>query len=222
MIIFDDPRSNLKQQDPFVYEEIFNWNVYELKNFEVKDQNVLDIGCHYGFFTLFAHDLGAKRIIAVDADPINFSQFLKNTREIGNLKAVNAAVTEKTGNTVTIDSQGCRTIINTGTVTVGTISLQDVVAWFPEHEKIVLKMDIEGAEYGVIRNTPPEVFNRFSIITMEIHSDKISGPGNHIDDLINYIVSLGFKVVWRGTFFTDTDKGRIVNEDIATVKFQHL
>lgn len=219
MIIFDDPRSNLRQQDEFVYDEIFNWNVYELKNFEVKDQNVLDIGCHFGMFTLFAHDLGAKQIISVDADPINFSRFLKNTVEIKNLKAINVAVTSRTGDTVTIDSKGCQTAINTGTVTVGTVSLYDIVGWFPENEKIILKMDIEGAEYDVIRNAPREVFDRFSIITMEIHSEKISGLGNHIDDLINYIIGLGFKVIWKGTFFTDTPQGRMINPDIVVVKF---
>ena len=38
-----------------------------------------------------------------------------------------------------------------------------------DKEKMILKMDVEGAEYEVIKNTPCSVFEQFSQMTFEFH-----------------------------------------------------
>jgi hypothetical protein len=52
----------------------------------------------------------------------------------------------------------------------GIVSLQDLLAQYGEGKsRIVLQMDIEGAEYEVLAATPEPVLGRFGIIAMEAH-----------------------------------------------------
>lgn len=52
----------------------------------------------------------------------------------------------------------------------GIVSLQDLLERYGEGKsRIVLQMDIEGAEYEVLAATPEPVLSRFGIISMEAH-----------------------------------------------------
>ncbi|HEY4375115.1 MAG TPA: FkbM family methyltransferase [Burkholderiales bacterium] len=44
-----------------------------------------------------------------------------------------------------------------------------VEKYVPGHSDLLLQMDIEGAEYGVIMDTPIEVLRRFRILAIEFH-----------------------------------------------------
>lgn len=213
-------RAYLKEQDEYIYTEMFDWNVYQVFEQDLKNKNVLDVGGHFGMFTLQAHDLGAKQIIGIEANPINFVRYIQNTKEIKNLKAINAACTNKTGDLLSISIDGVYSQINKGSTTVSTISLLDALEMFNTNEDIVLKMDIEGAEHLAIPNTDPEtLLKKVSIITIEIHGEKVSGPERTIKNLKDYIVSVGYKEVWEGKFFTNTLDGKKDNNDIAIYKF---
>jgi FkbM family methyltransferase len=131
-----------KELDPFVYEEMFNWNVYQLFEHEVKNKNVLDVGGHFGAFSNVCNDYGAKRIIAIEANPYNYLKYIQYTKSISNVKAVNAALTSKTGDLVTINNKGSESKIGTGDINIGTISLKDAVNLFPDNEDIYLKIQI--------------------------------------------------------------------------------
>lgn len=210
---------HLKQQDDFVYTEIFEWNVYQAFPDELYNQNILDIGGHYGMFGLFCNEYNPKQIITVEANPNNFVKLLTNTKNVRNLKAVNAAVTTKTGDFITISNDGCQSQINKGNISVSTVSLIDVVSWFPDNEDIILKMDIEGAEYPLFLDTPSYVFRRFKKIYIELHEESIAGPGNTISKLDNFIRNLGFECNWEGHFFTNETNGKKENNDIAVFKY---
>lgn len=214
---------HLKQQDDFVYTEVFDWNVYQALPEEIHNQNILDIGGHYGMFNLFCNEYNPKQIITVEASPVNFVKLLNNTKNIRNLKAINAAVTTKTGDFITISNDGCQSQINKGNTTVSTVSLVDVVDWFPDNEDIVLKMDIEGAEYPLFFDSPSFIFKRFNRIYIELHEESIAGPGNTIKRLNTFIQNeLRFKSVWEGRFFTNTDTGKHLNNDIAVFKYERV
>jgi len=212
----------LKQQDDFVYAEIFDWNVYQAFPEELRNENILDIGGHYGMFDIFCNQYNPKQIITVEANPNNFIKLLKNTKDIRNLKAINAAVTTNTGEFITVSDDGCQSQINKGSLNVSTVSLVDVVNWFPDNEDILLKMDIEGAEYPLFLNSPSFIFRRFKKIYIELHEENIAGKGNTIKMLNNYIQHLGFKSVWEGVFFTNTSDGKHANNDIAVFKYERI
>ena len=213
-------REYLREQDYHIFQEMFEWNVYQVFEEDIKGKCVLDVGGHFGMFSLLAHDLGAKQIIAIEANPVNFVNYVKNTKEINNVKVINAACTNITGDILTISIDGVRSQINKGNTNVSTVSLTDALEWFPNNEDIVLKMDIEGAEHLVLPGTSPTLLkDRVSTIVIEIHSEEISGEGNTIEKLKNYIVSIGYDIAWVGGFYTNTETGKDPNMLIAIYKF---
>ncbi len=213
---------HLRAQDDFVFTEIFVWNVYQAMPEEIAGANVLDIGGHFGMFDIYCNDLDAKQIITVEANPNNFITLLKNTKHINNIKAINAAVTNNTGDLITINNDGCKSQIGKGGISISTVSFLDIVDMFPSKEDILLKMDIEGAEYSLFYNTPKSVFKRFKHIYIELHEEKIAGSGNIISKIDNYIKDLGFNGVWEGRFFTNKETGKEDNSEIGVFKYTRL
>lgn len=81
-------------------------------------------------------------------------------------------------------------------IEVEVITLPD----FLEHNKITqidwLKVDCEGAEYGIFRNLPAEVLAQTRIVTLENHhSDQ---PGETQEDLVKILQGHGFKTKING------------------------
>ena len=78
---------------------------------------------------------------------------------------------------------------------VPTISLEEL--W--EREKIekcdLLKCDIEGAEYEVFLNTPPEVLRQIKQMVMEWHFFPEIGEEKP-KQLEEYLRELGFHLTW--------------------------
>ena len=58
--------------------------------------------------------------------------------------------------------------------------------------RIFLKVDIEGSEYDIFYNTPPDVFRKFHTIMMEAHNFHPGIRGDEADKLKQYITSMGF------------------------------
>lgn len=204
-----------KQLDPFIYDEMFNWNVYGVSEQEIKGQNVLDVGGHFGSFSNVCNELGAKQIIAIEANPLNYLKYIKYTRDIPNVKCVNAAITSKYGGLVTIDDHGGESMIGKGNMTVATITLKDAVELFPSNEDVYLKMDIEGAEYEAFFSSSTETIRRFNYITMEMHEFKDSSY--KFKDLNNFIQQQGFVQIMHGTFFTQHADGSKNNNDVIAI-----
>jgi len=210
-----------KQVDPFVYDEIFTWNVYRANKDEYKDANILDIGAHYGLYTYLCYTLGAKKIVAVEANPYNYLHFIKNTLDIPNVKVINAAISNESGKIVTIDNNNEKSTIGKGDINVATITLKDIIQTFPVNEDIILKMDIEGAEYNVLYSAPIDVLRRFSSIAIEMH--EFPNSDHKFNDLDQYIQNAGFKQVWHGTFFTVLPNDvKVPNDTIVIFKYKRI
>lgn len=207
-----------KQVDPFVFSEMFEWNVYQAFEEEYKDANVLDIGGHYGLYTYLAYTLGAKRIIAVEANPFNYLTYIRNTNDLSNVKAVNAAISKDYGKLITISNESEKSTVGKGDINVATIRLSDAVAMFPESEDIILKMDIEGAEYEAFYFAPLRVIRRFKSIAIEMH--QFPDSEHKFEHLEKFIQDAGFVQAHKGTFYTDMPDGtRVGNDLIAVYKY---
>jgi FkbM family methyltransferase len=218
-------RSYFKAQDEFVFHEIFEWDVYHVAKDDLKDQIILDVGGQYGLFSTYAHDHGAKSVLAVEANPRNYLKFVRNTQQFPNVKGINVAVGAKTGGVINIDDNGGGSKTGQGDTSVAVMSLTDIVSMLPANEDIILKMDIEGAEYEALYNTSSEVLRRFKIIFIELHGPKHIGGGgganNSVDAMVQYIMKHGFSKNWQGIYYTDypDERGRVVVEDVYTFKF---
>jgi FkbM family methyltransferase len=70
-------------------------------------------------------------------------------------------------------------------------SFAEVIAAVPDHVSLV-KIDIEGAEYGIVANTPAEIWQRIPAISLELHADPHGKISN--DQFLKTMRELGYRV----------------------------
>jgi len=179
---------------------------------------IFDIGANAGYFSLFA--LGrfpGARIFAFEPVPANF-HLLERQRELnpqadmtcirkamagqgGELElAFDAADPFSTSATVCYSASG-----QPDTIRVAAVTLHDVFAEFRIERCDLLKLDCEGAEYGILYGCSPEDLRRIRQIAMEVHPGP--GPEENVDALDAFLRANGFNTrrrpvgmlwAWRG------------------------
>lgn len=206
--------SYLKEINPYVYDEIFDWNVYRVTPEELNNANVLDIGGHYGFFSCLCAAYNAKRILGVEANPYNYLQYINTTKDCANVRAINAALYKEPNKLVSIANDSEKSILGKGDINVATVTLEQLLPYF-NNEDVFLKMDIEGAEYDILYNTSVPTLRRFSTIAIEMHEFPDS-PHKFVE-LDAHIRYCGFATAWRGVFYTKYDDNVVVDNNIIEV-----
>jgi FkbM family methyltransferase len=189
---------HLKSQDEYIYNEIFVYNLYNVKREDIKNKIVIDLGANKGFFTLLCREYGAKKIVAVEAHPRIFEELAKNVTCMDNITILNKAITDKPNETVTISYEGGKSTLydpsNPLTDLVGTQTIQNLLSTIQIEDDMVLKVDIEGAEYDVLLDVGTNLLRKFKTLYIELHTDL--HPVHKGFDLINnHILSLGFELV---------------------------
>jgi FkbM family methyltransferase len=171
-----------------------------------KKATIVDIGAHYGYFSIFAHNNldAASTIIAIEPNGNNYAHLEKNIRDskIENVKCCNFAIGDVDGmhrlyrglnpNHSIVDSYllGNKSA-DFETVEVKTLS--NLISEFDLRTIDFLKMDCEGAEYAIVDNTPPSVFDKIATISLEFHDLK--DRNFTADALIAKLVQNRFRIV---------------------------
>jgi FkbM family methyltransferase len=179
---------------------------------------ILDIGANAGYFSLFA--LGrfpGARVFAFEPVPANF-RLLNRQRELNpkaGLTCIQKAVAGQGGELVlAFDAADAfstsATVLGSAsgqpdTIRVAAVTLSDVFTEYHIEQCDLLKMDCEGAEYGILYGCPKEVLGRVRRIAMEVHRGP--GPEENIDALEAFLRTKGFNTrqrpvgmlwAWRG------------------------
>jgi FkbM family methyltransferase len=191
-----------KYNDELVYKEIFEQNVYNLSSKEIAGKGILDLGGHYGMFAMYCVLNQANKIISVEPNHNNLYRFVENTKGTG-VRVVCAAISSSSDTITTIADEGCGSRANYGTQLVSTITLNTLLKLFDSNLNLILKIDIEGSEYDIFYNNPPELIKRFEIIVMEAHNYNPETKGNEAYRLREYIEKLGYKSHHNGTFWAE-------------------
>jgi len=163
----------------FILEANTSHEIFQIQRNDI----VVDIGAHVGYFTLFAAKRASEgKVIAFEPSNNSFSLLEKNIK-INNYKNVileEIAIAKIKGKQILyLDKEN--EISNTiykqkeslSKKEINTITLQDI---FEKHrlEKIdFLKMDCEGAEYEIIMNAPSSILNKIQKISTEIHEEMV-------------------------------------------------
>lgn len=177
--LLDDP-SNDHNLDYKVVDETWNENVYRLHEYQFKDNAVfLDIGANIGSVSLYVDNFNKVRdennkikVYAVEPEPNNLALLKENIKNnpTENIIVINNAVWHEQKN-VFITNQGGNSTIIDGTyaesVEVLAITIQDFIDLYNIDEIDVMKIDIEGAEFDLIINTPAETLAKIKYITLE-------------------------------------------------------
>jgi len=175
----DDP-SNDHNLDYKVIDETWNENVYRIHEYQFKDNAVfLDIGANIGSVSLYVDNFNKVRdeynkikVYSVEPEPNNLLLLKENIKNnpTENITVINNAIwheqktvliTNKGGNSSIIDET------NDESVEVLAITIQDFIDLYGIDEIDVVKIDIEGAEFDLIINTPPETLAKIKYITLE-------------------------------------------------------
>lgn len=133
---------------------------------DMKGKTVLDVGGHIGWFTKFCLDLGAKTVVAVEPDPLTASIYRMNHKGMLYEGAVVSDGREslmlQLSHTYPSNNRSDREVRGRNGVEVKCFDFQDLIN---THKPDIIKVDIEGAEYGLDWTMPDCV----TAIAIEYH-----------------------------------------------------
>jgi FkbM family methyltransferase len=149
---------------------------------------VLEIGANVGVFTLFFAEAlrrrgPAGRVFAFEPSPEAFSRLLENLRQNGveNVAALNCAAASETGFVSFFEPRGhltngsmdpefaarfSRDVVKREVVAVDGAHIAALVS---DYERLLLKIDVEGAESEVLQSLEPLIRARRPDILLEVH-----------------------------------------------------
>lgn len=167
---------------------------------------VVDVGAHFGFFTLFAalQTHPESRIIAIEPDEDNFSRLTANIRaqQLAHVRCENAAMAAESGIVKLYKGASINHSIHpdhpllpeTSAFTeVKSVSLNDICAKHGLEHIDFLKLDCEGAEYDILLKTDGEILRKCQCISLEFHDLKT--PEKTAHTLIARMEQLFFSTV---------------------------
>lgn len=174
------------------FDAIYKYNAYGVTDQMFTNSLVVDIGSNVGIFSSYALDHGASHVIAFEANPNIYTQLLKSIDSDKRITAYNLAVSGQLGKCFISDEMERSTIGNVG-LAIDSIPLSTIVNSYRDRFPIAyLKMDVEGAEYDIIRSASRSDIRWFKSIFIEIHD-----LDNRKNELADYITYLGYKQVHK-------------------------
>jgi len=198
----ENPINSLK-----TYLEIFKEKDHtKLPNFPSKNDSVIiDIGANEGFYTLKIKEILPKsKIIAVEPDPIAFKILRKNveSNKLKNIKITNKAVASKTGKIIFETVKGRTTVSATKVyekyrkkyelkkIMVDSITLDDLCKEFNIEKIDLLKIDVEGSEFDVLKGSKNILLNVEKSVVEYHKAQKTEKP------VIKLMVKNNFRVAF--------------------------
>ncbi len=177
--------------DLAIIEEVFGRRVYDLPD-TLAPEVVVDLGAHVGatvFF--FAIRFPKARILAIEPDPVNFAKLRRNVGFIPQVTLVNTAVTEQDG-TIPFYSAGQLDGWKSSStrpatrwqraIDVRSTRLDHLLAEAGIETVDLLKIDIEGAEYDVLKSFAG--LRSVRTIVGEVHPGLMTGSVPDFLDLL--------------------------------------
>ena len=197
-------------QDIRVLNEIWGDRAYAAPGFMPEPGwRILDVGAHKGNFALYAMSEAEATVTCYEPHPRTFKLLSLNLDRFGSGEAVNAGIGSRDGQATLHEIAG-----NTGQSSLdydradvrGTISRTftvDVLALSEAIERAggeidLCKIDVEGAEYDILLDSPVEVVKRLRRIVMELDPFSPTDASVTRDDLIAHLQRAGYTVTSRG------------------------
>ena len=172
----------------FMYDLVCNEHKYT----PLLGHKVLDLGAHYGFFSLFCASHGAD-VVAYEPDPENYEKLehasvTASAIGAGKIKFYKLAVwSSLTHLKLNRDHHsGTSNVIGTGgsrEAEVGTVSFGAALAEQAEWDCV--KMDIEGAEFEILPHATDEDLQKIKYLTLELHPHLLAQPQEKYDALVH-------------------------------------
>lgn len=168
------------------------------------DDTFYDIGANVGTYTCFAAaELGPGRTVAFEPEPANAAR-LKENLKINDLDAeiVQVALSDTDG---TVDlaltgdeaGEGEHAITTDGdgqTVEVKASKGDSIIEEFTLPKPTVVKIDVEGAEFSVLRGLQDNLNEDCRLIYVEVHTEKITNFDSNLSEIETFLSDIGFEI----------------------------
>jgi len=188
--------------DVWIIKEICLDHQYEQASVDIADGwTVLDIGAGLGDFTVHvARSHPHSTVYAYEPFPQSFALLQENLQLNGiqNAQAFPTAISGQAGLVpfhVTAEAVAHTTVGTEGgpgrTIQVSAITLDQAFADLHLCHCDYLKMDCEGAEYGILFNTSPQTLQCIEHLCLEYHDNV---PDVSHNDLVRFFMERGFAV----------------------------
>jgi len=194
--------------------KIFKGNIiYEypvpliMENLVKKGDIVIDIGAFDGIYTIFLSKLVGKegKVYAFEPDPGNFSILKHRTKKLNNVIIENKALSDKNGKLRLflhkynrgMTSISCREDF-IFSIEVECTSLDE---YFKDINKEIalIKMDVEGAEFLILRGAK-NLVKRVKAIIFEYAPPYLKAANENPKELLNFLISNGFVLFDLGVY----------------------
>lgn len=173
---------------------------YSKLGFEIKDNDlVIDIGAHIGLFALFASKkCKTGNIYCYEPVKENYELLLKNLHDnnLTNVHCFNIAVSDseqKVKLYLNSDQAGHSLYIESASfLEVQSTTLKKIMDKNKIEKCDFLKIDCEGAEYGIIESLPHQYLHKIDKMVIEYHF--ASSKSKLLVELLRKLESNSFKV----------------------------
>lgn len=155
---------------------------------------VIDAGAHSGLFALRASGYASK-VVALEAHPTNFALLIKNLARNGakNVQPIDRALWVSSGEVQLFEGADSMSpsVVNPAETRyrVASLGLGEMVGSAGTVD--LLKLDIEGAEFAVLKKASDDTLRRINAFAVELH---LRGRERQESLLIERLQSLGFRV----------------------------
>jgi FkbM family methyltransferase len=182
--------------------------VYKKGNIEVKPgDTVLDIGANYGFFSLYAVEKGASKIISLEPFDSTYKCLEKNTESFEQIITVNAAISSEEGEAKFVlnsDYSGSSYLLSNVSISddggvfitpddhnifsVKTTTINKIIEQYNIDKIDFLKVDCEGGELDLFKTITDENLSKVKNTVIEYHSKEIG------EFVTNKLISAGLTI----------------------------
>ena len=181
-------------------KKYYEYNLFKLwkKELEKTVGDIIDFGGYNGFYGLLAAKVRPNsKVYIFEPDVINYQHIKKNIQinNLSNVVLIKAIVTNRIKSVFFSEHLGRETgrISEDSDFKIDSLTLDD---WLKQDnvKPVLIKMDIEGAEYLAFRGMKNNLKNAPKInILLELHREVIKKFGNTKEDVLKLLDELGLK-----------------------------
>lgn len=189
------------------------WKQIATSDFEIREYAILqkllkyhkvflDVGAHIGYYTCLAGTYKNIQTLAFEPNPDNFSMLRKNVKvnDIKNISLYKVALSDNKGKSLLFGVDGA------GSIKVETFKnlpkvkrkvmvdmLDKYIQKIPDNLPIIMKIDVEGNEYNVLKGGLKVIKNKLvNVIFTEVVKYWGGGQNPHFNNTFSLLDSLNY------------------------------
>lgn len=181
-----------------VFDEVFVWREYDV---DLRGAAVVDVGAHRGLFAAYALLHGARHVVAYEPAAGNLPYLEATLSSFGpGRTTVHARAVGAEGGVerlFTYDESWSHSVVHrpdralVAEVEVDRAALADALREAAEQaDRVVVKVDAEGAEYGLLLGTEPATLAPVDVLVAEVHGYADGRP----ESLVEHLEAAGLAV----------------------------